>query len=115
MATASFDGLQAFVGQIGLEPIPGYAAANILNNPMDIYHSYLAEHFLALVECDRDIVYSSIQPANTVLNGDFDIVLPKLKLPGTSPKELAGKLLQKVSSICLNQISNLIQSLTSIF
>ena len=97
MATVSLSGLQAFVAEIGLDPIPSFAAADILNNPIDIYHSYLAEVFRELVQCDPDLVYNSIQPASTVGNGDLDIVLPKLKLPGVSPRELAGELLKKVS------------------
>ena len=44
MATASLPGLEAFVAEIGLGPIPSFAAADVLNNPIDIYHSYLAEH-----------------------------------------------------------------------
>jgi arginyl-tRNA synthetase len=96
MATASLPALQAFVAKMELEPIPSFAASNVLNNPIDIYHSYLAKHFQTLVECDPDLVYDSIQPANTTGNGDLDIVLPKLKLTGTNPKELAGELLKKV-------------------
>lgn len=93
--TTSLSGLQALLADIGVEPTPSFAAADILNNPIDIYHSYLAEHFHALVECDRDLVFSSIQPANTTGNGDLDIVLPKLKLPG-KPKELADELRKNV-------------------
>ncbi len=96
MATASLPGLEAFVAEIGLGPIPPFAAANVLNNPIDIYHSYLAEHLQTLVECDPDLIYDAIQPANTTGNGDLDVVLPKLKLPGASPKELAGGLIKKV-------------------
>jgi arginyl-tRNA synthetase len=96
MATASLPGLQAFVAEIGLQPIPSFAAADVLHNPIDIYHSYLADLFQTLVKCDPDLVYNSIQPASTSGNGDLDIVLPKLKLPGISPKELAGELLTKV-------------------
>jgi arginyl-tRNA synthetase len=98
MATISLTGLQALLADIGLEPIPYFMAADVLNNPIDVYHSYLAEHFQTLVECDRDLVYDSIQPANTTGNGDLDIVLPKLKLAGSKPKELAGELLKKVCS-----------------
>jgi arginyl-tRNA synthetase len=97
MATVSLSGLQTFVGEIGLDPIPSFAAADVLNNPIDIYHSYLAEVFGALVECDPDLVYNSIQPAGTAGNGDLNIVLPRLKLPGASPKSLAIELLKKVS------------------
>ncbi len=96
MATASLLGLQAFVAEIGLEPIPLFEAADVLNNPIDIYHSYLAEHLQTLIECDPHLVYNSIQPSNIIENGDLDIVLPKLKLDGVKPKELAGELLRKV-------------------
>lgn len=96
--TTSLPGLQAFLAELGLElePIPSFAAADVLNKPIDIYHSYLAEHFQKLVDCDRGLVYDSIQPANATENGDLDVVLPKLKLPGITPKELAGELLKKV-------------------
>lgn len=100
MATTSISGLQALVSEIGLQPIPSSAEpeADILNNPIDIYHGYLAEHLQTLVECDPHLVYNSIQPSNTIENGDLDIVLPKLKLNGVSPKDLAGQLLKKVCS-----------------
>jgi len=96
MATLSLPGLQAFIAELGLEPIPSFTSANILSNPLDIYHSYLAGHFHALVECDADLVYNSIQLSNTTGNGDLDIVLPKLKLLGANPKDFAGELLKKV-------------------
>lgn len=96
MATVSRSGLQTFVAEIGLEPLPEFAAADVLNNPVDIYHSYLAAVFGDIVGCDADIVYSSIQAAGTAENGDLDFVLPKLKLSGSNPKELAGELVKKV-------------------
>jgi arginyl-tRNA synthetase len=95
MATASLLGLQAFVAEIASEPLPFFAAADVLNNPIDIYHSYLAGRIQTLVDCDPNLVYDSIQPANTIGNGDLVIVLPRLKLSGISPKELAGELLKK--------------------
>ena len=96
MATASLPGLQAFAAsEIGLDPIPSFAAADVLHNPIDIYHSYLAQLLQSLVECDADLVYNCIQSASG--NGDLDIVLPKLKLPGVNSKELASELSQKVS------------------
>ncbi|KFZ18424.1 hypothetical protein V501_01226 [Pseudogymnoascus sp. VKM F-4519 (FW-2642)] len=95
MATSSLPGLQAFVAQIGLDPLPTFATADALNNPIDIYHSYLAERLQTLVECDPDVVYHSIRLSKTIEDGDLDIVLPKLKLDGVKPKELAGELLKK--------------------
>jgi arginyl-tRNA synthetase len=96
MATASLSGLQATVARIGLAPVPSLADADVLNNPIDIFHAYLAEHLQSIVECDPQIVYDSIQLSNAIENGDLDIVLPKLKFPDVSPKELAGQLIKKV-------------------
>jgi arginyl-tRNA synthetase len=96
MVTSSLPGLQALVAQIGLEPLQTFAKADTLNNPLD-YHSYLAESLQALVECDPDVVYNSIQLSKTIEDGDLDIVLPKLKLDGIKPKELAFELVKKVS------------------
>ena len=98
MATTSFPALEAFVGELGLGPIPSFAAADVLNDPIDLWHSYLAEDIHRLLECDPDLVYKAIQPPNTTQDGDLDIILPRLKLPGGNPKELAGELHKKVYS-----------------
>jgi arginyl-tRNA synthetase len=95
MATTSLPGLDAYVAELGLGPIPSFAAADVLNNPIDLCHSYLAQHFHQLVERDLDLVYNAIQPPSTTADGDLDIVLPRLKLPG-KPKELAGEFIKKV-------------------
>src|SRR6266498_2524002 len=97
MATASLPGLEALFADLELGSLPSFASADVLNHPIDIYHSYLAAHFQALVECDQEVVYESIQPANTTGNGDLDIVVPKLKLPGSNPKDLAEKLVKQVN------------------
>jgi arginyl-tRNA synthetase len=96
MATTSLPGLEALVAEIGLGPVPFFAAADVLNNPLDIYHSYLAADFQQLVGSDPELVYKAIQPPNAIQDGDLDIVLPRLKLSGGNPKELAGELLRQV-------------------
>lgn len=98
MATTSLLGLQAFVAEIGLDPIPSFAAADVLTSPIDIYHSYLAEHLQALVECDPHLVYNSIQLSNAIEYGDLDVILPKLKLRNINHKNLTSELLKKVRS-----------------
>jgi len=87
------------VADLGLGPLPHFATADILNDPMDLYHSYLAEDFGRLIESDPDLVYKAIQPPNTIQDGDLDIVLPRLKLSGGSPKELGAGLLKKVCQL----------------
>lgn len=96
MATTSLPGLEAFMADLGLGPVPYFATADVLNDPLAIYHSFLAEDFGRLVESDPDLVYKAIQPPNTIQDGDLDIVLPRLKLSGGSPKELGAELLKQV-------------------
>ena len=95
MATKSHLGLEAFLGELGLGPIPAFPEADILNDPVDIYHAYVAEHLETLVKCDQDIVYSAIQPPHSTVDGDLDVVIPRLKLPGGNPKEQALELMRK--------------------
>ena len=110
MATASLPGLENLLANIGLGPVPYFAAADVLRNPMDLYRSYLAADFQQLVDSDPDLVYKAIQSPNTIQDGDLDIVLPRLKLPGGSPKELAGELLKLVCSLFLPRLSSSIVS-----
>lgn len=99
MPTTSLAGLEAFVAELGLGGVPSFAAADVLKDPMDLCPSYLAEHFQRVVEADPDSVYKAIQPQSTIQDGDLDIVLPRLKLPSGSPKQLAGELLKQVCQI----------------
>ena len=96
MATTSLPGLETLLAEIGLGPVPSFQAADVLHNPMDLYRSYLAADFQQLVDSDPDLVYKAIQPPITIQDGDLDIVLPRLKLPGGNPKELAAELLRQV-------------------
>ncbi|KAK0642964.1 hypothetical protein B0T16DRAFT_459159 [Cercophora newfieldiana] len=82
MATRTLDGLTALLQGLDLDEIPTFPSADPLRQPVDIFHAYLAVALQALVGCDAQQAYDSITPANTVGNGDLDIVLPKLKLPG---------------------------------
>jgi arginyl-tRNA synthetase len=98
MTTVSLPCLEALLAEMGVEAIPSFAVADVLNNPLDIYHSYLAKNLQTLVDCDPNLVYNSIQPSSTIEDGDLDIILPKLKLHGVKPQTLADELLKKVGS-----------------
>jgi hypothetical protein len=87
------------VADLGLGPVPPFAAADVLNDPMDLCHSYLADAFQRLVNLDPELVYRAIQSPSTIQDGDLDVILPRLKLPGANPKELAGALLKQVCRI----------------
>ena len=101
MSTKTLDGLTALLQSLGLGAVPEYpASADILHQPIDIFHVYLAEALRELVNCDVQQAFDAIQPANSVGNGDLDIVLPKLKLANGPPlQDLAADLTKKVRCI----------------
>jgi arginyl-tRNA synthetase len=70
-----------------------------LANPLDLYRSYLATILAALVDCNDEDAFKSIQWPNNIFNGDLAVVLPKLQ-PGAKADKLAVALLQKVLVLC---------------
>ncbi|KAI0127837.1 arginyl-tRNA synthetase [Xylariales sp. AK1849] len=99
MATLNLLGLEGSLGKLGLEtPIPDCAQAEVLVKPIDIYRSYLADRVSKLLECDAALAYEAIQNANTKDNGDLALVLAKLRLKNTKPKEAANEALPKFTS-----------------
>jgi arginyl-tRNA synthetase len=95
MATLTITGLEALLGRLGLKlPIPHFAAADVLNKPLDIGRSYFADILRSLVECDAVIAYNSIQWPSDIFSGDLAVILPKLS-HGTDHSALAIDLIQK--------------------
>jgi arginyl-tRNA synthetase len=93
MATTELAGLQALLGRLGLDTeIPKCPETDVLAHPVDIYRSYLANILVTLLECDPRIAYESIQPATEITDGDLTIVVPRLRIKDTKPKELAAEL-----------------------
>lgn len=96
MTTQTVSGLEAFLSGLGLKiPIPPFPAADVLNKPLDIGRSYLADILTSIVECDLATACNSIQLPNNVYSGDFTVILPKLS-HGGDYNALAIKLIQKV-------------------
>lgn len=101
MATLSVDGLEALLGELGVDgAIPAFPQADVQNNPMGIYLSYLAEILVQLTECESQVAYDSLQWPNDI--GDLVAVLPRLRLRDVDHDGLATELRQKVCG-CLLQ------------
>lgn len=97
MATDTVCGLEIALQKLGLEvPIPHFAAADVLNKPLDLLRSYLANILIDLIEADPIAAYNSITLSNNPLHGDLTVVLPKL-CPGTKTGGLADDLTKKAS------------------
>ncbi len=96
MATLEVDGLVTRLGELGLGPIPPFSEAHVLNKPLDIGRSYLAEILCSLTDCDPAVAYGSIQWPNDVFTADLTVPLPKLSR-GAETKAFAVDLMKRVS------------------
>jgi len=98
MTTLTIGGLETLLSGLGMKiPIPPFPGADVLNKPLDIGRSYLADILTNIVECDLDTACNSIKLPNNIYSGDFTVILPKLRHGGDS-NALAIDLIQKVWS-----------------
>jgi arginyl-tRNA synthetase len=103
LSTLSVDGLQHLLGGLGLDdPIPSFPEADISSRAKDIYHSYLADVLLKLVDCDSHVAYEAIQSSTEISNGDLVIVMPKLRLPGVKAADMSSLGLDLTRKVCLS-------------
>jgi len=98
MATLSLAGLQALVEDLGLDvPIPVFAGADVLNNPLDIARSYVAEIVCnGLPTCDPQLAYNAISSPNNLDAGDLAITVQKA-CQGVKPDEAVDRIMEQVS------------------
>ncbi|KAK4101845.1 arginyl-tRNA synthetase [Parathielavia hyrcaniae] len=94
--TVSLASLEAYLGQLGAPtPLPSFPDADPVNNPNDIYRLYITDALSKLLDCDRALIYESLQRTSTPSKGDLVLVLPRLRLKGVKPSELAVELASK--------------------
>jgi len=97
MATDTVCGLEIALQKLDLEvPIPYFTAADVLNKPLDLLRSYLANILIGLIDADPIAAYNSITLSSNPLHGDLTVVLPRL-CPGTETGGLANDLIKKAS------------------
>jgi arginyl-tRNA synthetase len=95
MATLDLGGLATRLEGLGLSPIPQFPEAHVLNKPLDIGRSYLADILCSFIDRDPITAYNSIQWPNDIFTADLTIHLPKLSY-GADPTALAIDLMQRV-------------------
>lgn len=99
MASLSISELENSLGDLDLStPVPPFPTADVLNKPLDLFRSYLAEIFGSLVECDPAVAYNSVHLSNDPSQGDLTVVLPRL-CPGAKPPDVAADLCKRVCAI----------------
>lgn len=95
MATLDLCGLATKLEGLGLGPIPQFPEAHVLNKPLDVGRSYLADILRSLTDCDPITAYNSIQWPNDIFTADLTVPLPKLS-HRSDPSTLAIDLMQRV-------------------
>jgi arginyl-tRNA synthetase len=95
MATLDLSGLATRLEGLGLGPIPQFSEAHVLNKPLDIGRSYLADILRSLIDCDPITAYNSIQWPNDIFTADLTVPLPRLS-HDADPTALAIDLMQRV-------------------
>ena len=74
-------------------PIPEYGDAQVLVNPIDIYRCYLTEAVAQiLTDVDPQLIYDSIQYTNNLNHGDLVVIVPRLRIKGAKPADVAKDL-----------------------
>ena len=95
MSTLDLPSLATRLEGLGLGPIPQFSKAHLLNKPLDIGRSYLADILSHLVGCDPITAYNSIQSPNDIFTADLTVPLPRLS-HDADPTALAIDLTQRV-------------------
>jgi arginyl-tRNA synthetase len=95
--TLSLPNLEAYMEELGMpSPIPTFQSADPVHNPNDIYRSYIAAALEDLTDCDRALLYESLQRTSAPSKGDVVLVLPRLRAKGVKPSDLGVELASKV-------------------
>ena len=95
MSTLDLPSLATRLEGLGLGPIPQFSKAHLLNKPLDIGRSYLADILSHLVGCDPITAYNSIQSPNDIFTADLTVPLPKL-CPGADWRAVTRDLIKRV-------------------
>lgn len=104
MATLALSGLEGRLENLGLTvPIPTFPRADVLNKPLDIARSYLAQILTSAADCDAETAYNATECTNNIENGDLAVVIRKL-CPHDKSDEVGFKIADKVNADLLGSM-----------
>ena len=99
VVTTNATGLEEALQSLGLDgPLHHYPSSNMLEKPLDVARSYLADILHSLADVELSVAYNSIQWPNNIFNGDLVVILPRLS-HGADTDALALDLIQRVRPI----------------
>lgn len=95
----SIESLQSQLSSLGIsEPLPVFPDSNPTTNPVDVYRCYIAETLAPIGGVDIKLIYTSLEWTQSFDKGDLILAIPRLRLKGKKPDEVAKEWAEKVSS-----------------
>lgn len=73
------------------EPLAVYPGSNPLQNPFDIFRSYITKELARVSGVAEDLIYPALEWTNTSDRGDLVIPIPRLRVKGAKPDVLAAE------------------------
>ena len=71
------------------EPLQVYSGSNPVENPFDIFRSYITKELASISGVSEDLIYPALEWTNTSDRGDLVLPIPRLRVKGTKPDVLA--------------------------
>lgn len=94
----SVESLQSQLSSLGIsEPLPIFPDSNPTTNPVDIYRCYIAETLASIGGVGVKLIYSSLEWTQSFEKGDMILAIPRLRLKGKKPDEIATEWAKEVS------------------
>ena len=76
----------------GIEIFPG---SNPVQNPLDLFRSYITTELSKISGVSKDLIFPALEWTATADRGDLSIPIPRLRIKGKNPNDLASEWAEK--------------------
>lgn len=95
----SIESLQLLLSSLGIsDPLQTFPESNPTTNPVDIFRSFIAATLGPIGGVDVQLIYSSLEWTQSFEKGDLILAIPRLRIKGKKPDQIAKEWAEKVSS-----------------
>lgn len=99
-APPSIDDLYTRLQELKIaEPLEIAPGAQPTSNPVDIFRCYIAKELSQISGVSLDLVYPALEWTKSMEQGDLILAVPRLRVKGAKPDELAKEWASKVRLI----------------
>lgn len=94
----SVESLHALLASLGIaDPLQTLPESNPTTNPVDIFRLFIAKTLASIGGVGVELIYSSLEWTQSFEKGDLILAIPRLRLKGRKPDEIANEWAAKVS------------------